>query len=453
MNKVDKDLQQFSEMLAPPEEYVNRCKMSAENLFRLLQSRSQYKADRCRVVGGLEKKTSTGLKVDADLVVFVNEDPGDILKTKENILSDWYDILLLNTSLTEDQVKQSKFSLKFTYGGIDIDLLPAVNFSSDVSKQKRCVMEFIGKSEDSPEAASNASAELSEVALEFIKNKSKFCHDLARLAKFWSQTILFAEYVSGRSTMIETMAVKAAQDEEKKNANNRSYKAAFQAFFKMVMDMAKGNGQLIFYDNYGPNDIPSNIKSKKPLLLDPTNPFNNLLSTEGFSKAKKGSMERFLKTFGDCAQNSLRLLSIEPFGPSLMFMPQPLLWKTPIPRMFRIGNRSYLVGVQEYHDLMPRMTVRKIVPPSVEESLKQMLHVYMGALKGAEVEYPDASSGDLQRKLAQLVNLMENENYNWVSSCNEKHEDKAVTLMMPLHAGGGRLKGKAMFLSFNIEMM
>ena len=53
-------------------------------------------ADRCRIVGGLEKKTSTSLKVDADLVIFVNIAPGTILKTKERVLDDWLEVLLLN---------------------------------------------------------------------------------------------------------------------------------------------------------------------------------------------------------------------------------------------------------------------------------------------------------------------------------------------------------------------
>merc|ERR1719430_1589866 len=153
------------------------------------------------------------------------------------------------------------------------------------------------------------------------------------------------------------MGVKAALDEEKRNPTNPSYKAAFEGFLKIVMDMAKGHGQLVFHDNYRPNEIPSNIRSMRPLLLDPTNPFNNLLSTEGCSTNKKGIMDRFLHTFGDCAQNSLRLLSMEPFGPSLLFYPQPMLWKTPITRMFRIS--SHLVSVHDYKDLMPRKTIRK----------------------------------------------------------------------------------------------
>ena len=69
---MEKALQLLAEHLAPPQKYVDRCKEVTDKLFKIIQSNSRYDADRCRIVGGLEKKTSTSLKVDADLVIFVN---------------------------------------------------------------------------------------------------------------------------------------------------------------------------------------------------------------------------------------------------------------------------------------------------------------------------------------------------------------------------------------------
>merc|ERR1719481_426732 len=160
------------------------------------------KVDRCKVVGGLEKKTSTCIKVDVDVVIFVNVPPGDILKTKNNILRDWFDILLLNTDIKEEHVKQTQHSLQFNFEGIEMDLLVAVNFSSDVAKQQKQVMQYINNNEKPAKTSSNMSAELTELAVQFVKKKSKFVHDLARLAKFWNQTILFSGYISGRSTIV-----------------------------------------------------------------------------------------------------------------------------------------------------------------------------------------------------------------------------------------------------------
>ena len=103
-----------------------------------------YDMDRSRVVGGLEKKTSTGVKVDADLVVFVNITPGDILDTKKAVLEDWNDVLLINTELTEADIYQTQFSLQFIYSNVPIDLLVAVNFSK--SKQRKLVLDYIKNS-------------------------------------------------------------------------------------------------------------------------------------------------------------------------------------------------------------------------------------------------------------------------------------------------------------------
>ena len=57
------DLQKFAESLAPPEAYVDKAKAVVDRMFKLLQNNSQYEFDRCRVLGGLEKKTSTFVKV------------------------------------------------------------------------------------------------------------------------------------------------------------------------------------------------------------------------------------------------------------------------------------------------------------------------------------------------------------------------------------------------------
>ena len=66
------------------------------------------------------------------------------------------------------------------------------------------------------------SAEVSESSVDFMKNRSKFVYDLARLAKFWNQQIMKDCYIPGRSLIIELLAVKVAEEEEDKGNNNHN---------------------------------------------------------------------------------------------------------------------------------------------------------------------------------------------------------------------------------------
>ena len=59
----DKSLQLLSESLKPSEEYIRKARAVVNKVFRLLQAESQYGLDRCRVLGGLAKNTSTRFKV------------------------------------------------------------------------------------------------------------------------------------------------------------------------------------------------------------------------------------------------------------------------------------------------------------------------------------------------------------------------------------------------------
>ena len=72
----DIELMVFSERLVTPnfKLFIENVKPTIDQkLFKLLQENSKFSLDRWRLVGGLEKKTSTLLKADADIVVFHNE--------------------------------------------------------------------------------------------------------------------------------------------------------------------------------------------------------------------------------------------------------------------------------------------------------------------------------------------------------------------------------------------
>jgi len=450
--KMSYSLQQLAEFLAPPEDYVKLCKKVADELFCLLQKKSRSKAARCKIVGGLAKQTSTSVKMDADLVVFVNVDPGNILETKKKVLDEWLNIIIQNTDLEEINIKKSPFSVKFELKNVKVDLLVAINFDKNPKIQQELVMEQIEASPDSFKASGQMSSELTELAIEFLEKKSKFCHDLARLAKFWSQTILITEFVSGKSTIMETMAVKAAMQEESRRPGNPDYWAAFKNFLEMVSDISNIN--LVFDDHYIVSEVPSSV-IQVPLILDPTNPYNNFLSTNQgltiYGDNNVTNYGNFLTLFSNCAKNTLSILENNSF--SLIFRPQPVLWKSAIFKV--VVPQDYRVSCEDSPDLMPTLKIRSFLSPKVKHVLDTLLSVYTCVVKSAEGDSPDLSENEMMEKVKEAV-VKINWNTTWRGSIGGPHDKRAVSLFVPLNFGkhGVKLKqGRAMCISFNIKVV
>ena len=268
--------------------YVKNVKAEIDEIFTMLQKNSKYQLDRCRLVGGLGKKTSVARYADADLVVFYNNKGC----AKEDILNDFKNILVKHKRIRREDIKITpNFIMKFKLNDIPIELVIAYNHAVgipipttktviDVQRErsyeafKRSALARSGglHGESVPELG----MELTESSVDVIKKQSKFVHDVIILAKYWSQKLLFKYYVYGRSFIIETLAARAAWYEEKNT--KPSLKQAFEAFLEMV---SKIRTQRIIWNYptyYNDSEIPAYIRSGQlPILMDPVNPYNNLL--------------------------------------------------------------------------------------------------------------------------------------------------------------------------------
>lgn len=114
----------------------------------------------------------------------------------------------------------------------------------------------------------------------FTRDQSPFCHSIIRLAKDWMRSV----YVSERgecvntAAIVETIALKAALVEETSVMYRRedpSYLKAFTSFLAMIIDLP--NLRVMFCDFYQESEIPEEVSMQRPLLLDPANPYHNLL--------------------------------------------------------------------------------------------------------------------------------------------------------------------------------
>jgi hypothetical protein len=157
-------------------------------------------------------------------------------------------------------------------------------------------------------------AETTESSLNFIKSKSKLVHDLARLGKYWAQAVLFKEYVYGKSLIFELMATKAALNEE--SQKDPSICNAFKMFLEMISKIKEQD--IVFEDYYKRSEIPNCILIQRPLLVDPSNPYNNLLDK------KKENIEKLFDIFSKCAENTLHVLKRGSTDIQEIFFPQRL---------------------------------------------------------------------------------------------------------------------------------
>ena len=122
---------------------------------------------------------------------------------------------------------------------------------------------------------------------------------MARLAKCWNSTIICPQELIGRSYIFELMGIKAGmiQESKEKNAKRKpSIWVAFWVFLEMVTVIGQ---QIIFLDDPEFYDIPDELLKQRPLLIDPSNPYINVMACFCGSQ----SVQRL---FSHCAEESLK---------------------------------------------------------------------------------------------------------------------------------------------------
>ena len=127
----------------------------------------------------------------------------------------------------------------------------------------------------------------------WMKSKSEFVIDIARLAKFWSQTVLYVGNGSGKSFFVELIAVSAATEIEDSDVTLKYFTAFNRFLLKMSNLMSL---RIIFEDFYAKEYVPTDILGMTPLLLNPVNPFQNMFEVTD---------SRYLASMAAAARTSL----------------------------------------------------------------------------------------------------------------------------------------------------
>ena len=477
----DAELQMFSESLCSPnfQAFVEMIKSTIDKkIFKFLQEHSKFSLDRWRLVGGLAKKTSTLLKADADIVVFYNDEI-----ERKRVLNDFHDILLIHTSLTEDDMKISKNEvMQFELDGIPIDLLATENnFSNHTGtnvieeQRKNSLLKvkqsgLISHSIIDKVQIKDLSFDLSESSVEFMKKQSKFVHDVARLAKYWNQVILFKHYVHGRSMVFELLGTQAALEEEQKYAQP-SISRAFKRFLKMVCYIRTLN--IVFPDYYKRSEIPFEVSKQIPLLMDPVNPYNNLLNLK-----KEEHLGDLFEVFEYAAGSVLKMIGNGCSDIDLIFCPQPLLYHLRLKEEWFLPREgTYLVGVTNSNvpwikkatssPLMPDCIIRDPKGRDLKNDFKVALFALAGYIHNvtgpvaARQKNPQllANKGnhimtdrEIMNAAKEFIDKNDGVKRNWISG-NDSHERKAVTLTVPFGKCSNDGVCRVLCLSFDFHIV
>ena len=260
---------------------------------------------------------------------------------------------------------------------------------------------------------------------------------MARLAKFWNSTIFFNGSSYGRSYRFEVLGIKAGREEEKANGRNPSILRAFRLFLKRVENLS--TQRIIFTDFYRESDVPPHIREQTPLVMDPSNPYNNLMY-----KVRDADQ----KLFSECAKVSLsrlerveRQIQYHHGYPDfkLLFLPQPKPFEVapefeiPRPDDWLVGTESRL------RHLQPNLIIRnsslgndKLVLGNIKKILSAFLYVVDVE---AQVNRVDRKQSARDR-IKETIDDFFGQKRPW-SASHKSHADYDVTFEIPIGREGG----------------
>lgn len=417
-------LRHYADSLAPSPDIMEKARDAVKRIQDIVHQKlgSRFSIDRIRPLGSLAKKTSLWFKMDIDVVIYLNEEMPPFDEFKQQL----DDVITMNI---DEHCKQTPSGLSLKINGFDVDLLPARNFlhsngyhrgAGEVNLQVKNTLDFLKNNMNSTRRNKlEFSTSLSEGAIAFEREHSAYSHTLSRLAKAWSCTIGIHGFSFGRSSIMEYLGVWAAEEEERQGSQD--VLQGFRRFLQMVQNSSGLN--IVWKKYYKKKDIPSDILRQRPLLLDPTNPYNNML--EGGNGDYLREMSQFARVTLlrlDAAQRN------ENHNFGKLFEPQPL-W----PAVFSLSRgkspRNYLAGHERRRVLIPKIETRsgaRGVDPSIA---KAYLFVFTDAVATA-VKNDAGRGADIAARVKSVLQQFISPG-EWAPS-NEKHESRHMTFTIPV---------------------
>lgn len=289
MTTINKRLREFADSLVPDEEEAMRVNEIACRVASDIKSqfRRRHIIDRISPGDNCVRKTMVVNRLHVDLFVYIN----DRFPPFDDVIDDLTTFLQTTHNF---KCKTTKFGVDLKVSGVSISLLVARNFLSERltshEKKKDCIIQ---NAEAVAFLCQNFPANfhipinlfgpsMQEVQIEFERKQSAFVCALTRLALFWFGKLIDVgiEYDQSFLRVIELLAVRAAEREEKTGGNDIcSGFYRFLAMFELPLEVDT------FWTMFHDYEVsPYRTRNQRPLLLDPCNPFVNLVGGEASNR-------------------------------------------------------------------------------------------------------------------------------------------------------------------------
>ncbi|XP_066295630.1 2'-5'-oligoadenylate synthase 1-like [Branchiostoma lanceolatum] len=289
----------ISDHLQTDKPFRDECSSVVEHLANFLKRSSGFKVEKIIKGGSLGKGTAIKSKSDIDLVMFISELPSidspdyndelheqlDELQStlKSSMQSIAYDLKV--TGRTGHAVKL-RVQAKADHEPHEVDLLLANDMlgPSPTKAKKERVYAMMGRLD--ARARDNCSAALVELQRDFVKKQPAEVKDLIRLVKMWKKSCV--PETSLKSYIIELLCIHVCP--------SRSRVAeAFKAVLEKLCDIKSVSAYWL--DNYSYSRVVEML-GKRPLILDPSNPYNNVAdSCWDWDEVAKAARETLQKPF------------------------------------------------------------------------------------------------------------------------------------------------------------
>ena len=412
-------LERFAASLKPAPEVERQGNMLLDEIIRTIQKKTRFTIRRVAKTGSVGKNTAINVKLDYDCLFYIEADA-----TRTESISAFLDEVdnILTLNFPDVAGKQTEHTDSFFYKGFYFDFLSCQHLDLDPEQQVKKAMQTNDE---------NVKVCLSEGTVIFMKDQSSFVHQLSRLLKFWSHSVLVPGFFNGRSYTMELFAVLASEEEQEDLL--RGFRLALHKI-QHFRDVRK------VWHRFYTQDEANQHASVGPLLLDPADPTNNLLESrrwpyfEKLAEYASCTLERLW-----CLEGGVSDLVVE------LFRPQPDIWHQ---MRFVPRTDTWLVGGegQSTEYAQPFAILHRPVCPHGEMNV--LAHMLHGMLVSRRFAILDAKAGasvtsaELQRfiladarcKLEQCINKTFG-TVSWTPS-SQRFEEKSVVLILPIGGDG-----------------
>lgn len=241
----------------PDKEIINN---DYKKLKQILIDTKKIHIEKVKLCGSFGKKTIIEQKKEIDVVIYITNFNVKNLNSYLNILKD-----LVNEKNIAKNININKHSIHFEMlSGTKFDLLPCGELPNNN------VLSYISSNK-------YINSSVSVLQKEFINNQSNNYKNIVKIIKFWRYKEEWPDNYYPSSYLLEIIILYIY----KKSKNKNNISIMFIELFKLLLN--PNEISIIFEIYYDVLDIPTNILSKRPLILDIANPTNNIADNVDFN--------------------------------------------------------------------------------------------------------------------------------------------------------------------------